>query len=178
MSIVTKLNYSFDFQEFKNVCLRFIGDNKEFFFSKHLDGVSKQLSLQHSAEPKLNKVIDGIGDTRNYKNYNIKKYNITNSYFKNTIVEKIIKDYNLYRTRLLQLDYKECYSVHKDTEKRIHIPIKTNSKSFMIFPEDNEIHYLQEGNVYLVDTTHYHTFLNGGKEARIHFVGGITKKIL
>ncbi len=172
MNLVTKLNYSFDFKKFKNVCLRFIVENKEFFLNGHLDGTSKQLSLQHSAEPKLNKVIDGIGATTNYKNYSIFNYNITNSYFKNTIVEKIIKDYNLHRTRLLQLNYKECYSVHKDYEKRIHIPIKTNLKSFMVFPEDNQVFHLQEGNVYLVDTTHYHTFLNGGKEERIHFVGG------
>lgn len=170
--LVTKLNYSFDFKKLKNVCLRFIVDNKEFFFKENIGGTLRQLSLQHSAEPEFNKVIDGIGYTRNYKNYNIKNYNITNSYFKNTVVEKIIKDYNLYRTRLLQLDYKECYSVHKDYEKRIHIPIKTNSKSFMVFPEDNEIHHLQEGNIYLVDTTHLHTYFNGGKEERIHFVGG------
>ena len=152
--------------------MRFIVENKDIFYKHHLDGVSKQVSVQHSAEPKLNKVIDGIGNTSNYKNYSIFNYNTTNSYFKNTIVEKIIKDYNLHRTRLLQLNYKECYSVHKDYEKRIHIPIKTNPKSFMVFPEDNQVFHLQEGNVYLVDTTHYHTFLNGGKEERIHFMGG------
>lgn len=172
MNLVTKLDYSFDFKEFKNLCLRFIVENKDIFYKHHLDGVSKQVSVQHSAEPKLNKVIDGIGNTSNYKNYSIFNYNTTNSYFKNTIVEKIIKDYNLHRTRLLQLNYKECYSVHKDYEKRIHIPIKTNPKSFMVFPEDNQVFHLQEGNVYLVDTTHYHTFLNGGKEERIHFMGG------
>ena len=172
MNLVTKLDYSFDFKEFKNLCLRFIVENKEIFLGEQLHGVSKQLSLQYSAETKLNKVIDGVGETRNYKNYSILNYNITNNFFKNTIVEKIIKNYNLYRTRLLQLNYKECYSVHTDYEKRIHIPIKTNPKSFMVFPEDNQVFHLQEGNIYLVDTTHYHTFLNGGLEERIHFVGG------
>ena len=168
--IVTKLEYNFNFLLFKELCLRFIEENKEFFFKNHLD--SKQLSLQHSTEPKINKVIDGIGSTDNYKNYSILNYNVLNNFFNNTIVEKIIKDHNLYRSRLLQLNYKECYSVHKDLEKRIHIPIKTNPKSFMVFPEDNEVFHLEEGNVYLVDTTHYHTYLNGAREARIHFVGG------
>jgi len=178
MSIVTKLDYKFNFTAFKNLCLRFILENKDIFYKHHLDGVSKQLSVQHSAETKLNKIVDGIGSAYDYKNYNILNYNILNDFFKNTIVEEIVKEYTLYRTRILQLNYKECYSVHQDGEKRIHIPIKTNPKSFMVFPEDNEVFHLQEGNIYLVDTTHYHTYLNGAKEARIHFVGGITENIL
>lgn len=169
--LVEKLDYNFNFLDFKNLCLRFIVENRDLFFKPSIGGTLRQLSVQHSSKPILNKVVDGIGATSNYNNYKINDYNIINNFFSNTIVEKIIKDYNLFRTRIMQLNYKECYSVHKDIEKRIHIPIKTNSKSFMVFTEDNEIFHLQEGSVYLVDTTHFHTYLNGGNEERIHFVG-------
>ena len=44
----------------------------------------------------------------------------------------IIKKFGLYRTRVLRLFPHQCYTYHKDPTKRIHIPLISNKKCFMI----------------------------------------------
>lgn len=85
-------------------------------------------------------------------------------------INSIIKDLNMYRTRVMNMKNKTCYTIHKDTTKRIHIPIVTNEHCLIIL--NNEIkHYPADGNYYLVDTTQYHTAVNASKHNRIHIVG-------
>ena len=49
-------------------------------------------------------------------------YHLLNPYFKDTIFEKLISDYKMYRTRFMWVNRMSCYSVHKDSTPRIHIP--------------------------------------------------------
>ena len=78
----------------------------------------------------------------------------------------------MFRTRVLILKPKVCYSIHRDPFKRIHIPIITNEKCWLIV--DKEIMHLPaDGNYYKIDTTKQHTALNGSTEDRIHIVGCI-----
>lgn len=85
---------------------------------------------------------------------------------------KIIEDLGMYRTRVLRMHPKTCYTYHMDYTKRIHIPVKTNPKCFMVL--QNEIMWLPaDGNYYEVDTRKYHTFVNASTEERIHIVGCI-----
>ena len=85
-------------------------------------------------------------------------------------INSIIKDLNLYRTRVMNMKSKSCYTIHRDWTKRIHIPVITNEHCFLIV--NNEIkHYPADGNHYLVDTTQLHTAVNAGRENRIHIVG-------
>ena len=75
------------------------------------------------------------------------------------------------RFRIMVMDGPDCYFIHKDTTSRYHIAINTNEKCFFLFPEENKmIHVPNNGNVYLVDATKRHTFINGSKERRIHLV--------
>ena len=67
---------------------------------------------------------------------------------------------------------KSCYSYHTDKTPRIHIPLITNDKCFMIV-DDEVIRLPANGDVYLIDTTKFHTFLNGSWETRIHIVGNV-----
>ena len=84
----------------------------------------------------------------------------------------IIDELKMYRTRVMNLKSKTCYTYHKDLSKRIHIPIETNESCFMII--DRQIkNYPADGNYYVVDTTQYHTALNASKKDRIHIVGVI-----
>ena len=85
-------------------------------------------------------------------------------------INSIIKDLNLYRTRVMNMEPKTCYTLHRDWTKRIHIPVITNNNCFLII--NNEIkHYPADGNYYLTDTTQLHTAVNASRKNRIHIVG-------
>ena len=83
----------------------------------------------------------------------------------------IIKKFGLYRTRVLRLFPQQCYTYHKDPTKRIHIPLISNEKCFMIV--DKELMQLPaDGSYHLIDTTQLHTSINAhGRKERIHIVG-------
>lgn len=122
-------------------------------------------------------------------------YNKLHSIFKNTIIHQIVDSYpDFYRWRLLVLDHKSTYSVHKDGiqgqyhNHRIHAPIVTNDDCYMMFCEHDlekaqgnepyagqqriKYYQMKPGNIYKVDTTHYHTAVNyHGSLERIHLVG-------
>ena len=84
----------------------------------------------------------------------------------------IIKDLGMYRTRVMRMHSKTCYSYHQDPTMRIHIPLITNDKCFMII-DDEIIRYSADGNYYIMDTTKMHTAVNASFEERIHIVGCI-----
>jgi hypothetical protein len=97
-------------------------------------------------------------------------YELLNNFFKDSIFEKIIIEYNLKRTRLMWLEPYSCYSMHKDDSCRIHIPLITNTECYFIF-KIGLIKHLELGNAYLVDTKKMHTFINTSNQARLHLVG-------
>lgn len=84
----------------------------------------------------------------------------------------ILKDLNMYRTRVMRMHSKTCYSYHKDPTMRIHIPLITNDECFIIV-DDKVIRYPADGNHYIVDTTKMHTAVNASLEERIHIIGCI-----
>ena len=86
---------------------------------------------------------------------------------------RIVKQYNLFRTRFIKLNPENCYFLHKDRSKRVHLPLITNDNCFFLINE--KVHRLPaNGSLYLVDTDKYtHTFINGNRDfTRIHLVGG------
>lgn len=85
-------------------------------------------------------------------------------------LERIMKQYNAFRTRIMRMPAKFCYSVHKDATPRIHIPIITNTQAWMVWPYDSKTFLLRESLIYWTDTTKHHTFFNGSDEDRIHLV--------
>lgn len=128
----------------------------------------KQTSLQYKLNDDV--WISAIGKSKGDE----LSYNLINPYFKNTVFEELINKYNLKRTRFLWLHDHACYSMHKDTTPRIHIPIVTNPQCFFVF-RSGYMENLYKGNVYLVDTTVEHTALNGGDSSRLHLVGVVEK---
>jgi hypothetical protein len=129
-------------------------------------GKGKQSGLQYAnnEDPFLS-ATGKLKDNRDEKEY----INL-NPLFKGTVFEDIIKEYNLYRTRLMWIEPKTCYSLHKDTTQRIHIPIVTNKNCMFLFPDEPLIH-LPIGLVYSVDTRKTHTFCNFSNYARLHLLG-------
>ena len=97
-----------------------------------------------------------------------------NPFFKNTIFEEVINQYNLTRTRLMWVDPFACYSMHKDETPRIHIPLITNPECYFVF-QKGIILNLKKGNVCWVDTRMLHTFRNCSNDPRLHLVGVVEK---
>lgn len=107
-----------------------------------------------------------------------KKFEVESSFdnlnvlYKDTIFEKIINQYNLKRTRFIWLGANACYTFHKDTSPRIHVPIITNDQAFIIF-KSGLIEHLSIGKVFWTDTRLEHTANNGGDQWRLHLVGSV-----
>ena len=97
-------------------------------------------------------------------------YTNLNPFFKNTIFEELINQYNLTRTRLMWVDPYACYSIHKDETPRIHIPLITNPNCYFVFQTGRIIH-LNKKLVWWVDTRQSHTFMNCSDFPRLHLVG-------
>lgn len=93
--------------------------------------------------------------------------------FKSTVFEdmynEITSRYRVGRVRLMKLPPHQCLSWHTDSTQRLHYPIKTNEKCFMVI--ENEIKHLPQNEWWLADTVNnYHTVFNGSEEERIHLV--------
>ena len=93
-----------------------------------------------------------------------------NPFFKDTIFETLINQYNLKRTRLMWVNPKSCYSLHQDETPRIHIPLITNPECYFLFSPGNLLH-LPVSSVWWVNTKLKHTFLNCSDYPRLHLVG-------
>jgi hypothetical protein len=112
----------------------------------------------------------GIGRIEELADQEERNYNQINSKLKGSYIEKLIVQHSAYRTRIMMMSPRQCYSVHADPSQRIHIPIVTNDQCWMIWPKFNSCNQLQTHRAYLTDTTKPHTFINGGTEDRIHIV--------
>ncbi len=113
----------------------------------------------------------GCGTISKIKPY--KETDFTEPNFDLPYINSLIAEFNMFRTRVLILKPKVCYSIHCDPSKRIHIPVVTNEKCWLIV--DKEIMHLPaDGNYYKIDTTQEHTALNGSWEDRIHIVGCVS----
>tara|TARA_B100000686_G_C16784892_1_gene974545 strand:+ start:2683 stop:3186 length:504 start_codon:yes stop_codon:yes gene_type:complete len=90
-------------------------------------------------------------------------------------INSLLKELNMFRTRVLIMGPQSCYSYHKDPTERIHIPVQTNRKALFIIDklvyggEDISI-----GNCYKFDTRKMHIAVNGHRRrTRIHIVGSV-----
>lgn len=77
----------------------------------------------------------------------------------------------VFRTRIMRMKPKSCYSIHKDDTPRLHIAIHPTPESrFLFFKPDEAIHFPCDGKIWWVDTTRYHSAMNGGTDERVHLV--------
>ena len=97
-----------------------------------------------------------------------------NPYFSDTIFQEIINKYNFKRTRLMWVAPKSCYSMHRDSTPRVHIPLITNKECYFVL-KHGVIHHMKAGHVHYTDTRFPHTFMNCSDEKRLHLVGVIDK---
>jgi len=103
-----------------------------------------------------------------------------------TYMHQCIRRYSkFYRWRLMKIDPRSTYTVHKDGAKdmrnlRLHIPVITNPDAYLAFFDQAptggsestvRFEHLSAGNSYEVDTTSWHTAFNFGAVPRYHIVG-------
>ena len=82
----------------------------------------------------------------------------------------VLSDLKMYRSRLMNMPPKYCYSYHRDPTQRMHIPLITNENCFFVI-DDRVLRIPADGNHYLIDTRKMHTFVNASFKERLHIVG-------
>ena len=118
---------------------------------------------------------NGIGRIDQLDHQDEHLYTFINKELAGSKLADLIKKYKAFRTRIMILPPRQCYSIHADPTPRLHIPIITNKQSWMIWPHLNICENMRLGKIYWTDTTKHHSFLNGGETARVHIVMGVEK---
>lgn len=136
---------------------------------ENLSPSSNQIICQ-TLEENDNDWSSGIGRIDELEEKNEILYKHINPLLRGTEIEKLILKYQGFRSRIMILQPRQCYSIHSDPTTRIHVPIVTNDQCWMVWPEYSECHRLYAGVEYLTDTTKNHTFINGSRLPRIHLV--------
>jgi hypothetical protein len=135
-----------------------------------LVGFEKNQIICQSLEPQAEDWHCGIGSIEELEEKEEKRYCYLNSKLENSILGELIKKHNGFRTRIMLMPPRQCYSIHADPTPRLHIPIVTNDQCWMVWPQHNTCKQLQSNLVHWTDTRKAHTFVNGGTENRIHIV--------
>jgi hypothetical protein len=133
-------------------------------------GFEKNQIICQSLKDNPNQWHLGIGSIEQLEEKEEQQYNQLHTDLVGSYLEKIINQHKGYRTRIMLMPPRHCYSIHADPTKRIHIPIITSDQCWMIWPKSNACYRLETTLCYITDTTQPHTFINGGLENRIHLV--------
>jgi hypothetical protein len=168
LQLVKKIELPFKFIDIKNEILNVI---------ENVGYKANQIMCQ-GLEENSSDWFTGVGRIGDLDDEDEEKYIHINPALKGTSLEKLINHYNCFRTRIMLMKPKSCYSVHQDPTPRIHLPIITNSQCWMIWPTHNQCFQMMPGDLYFTDTTNNHTFINGSDQDRIHIVFGIKDKLI
>lgn len=133
-------------------------------------GFEKNQIICQTLEKNCEDWLTGVGRIDELEHENEQLYKHLNPKLKNTEIEKVIEKYNAFRTRIMIMPPRRCYSIHSDPTPRLHIPIVTNDQCWMIWPSEQRCYKMVRGLVYWADTTKNHTFINGSTEDRVHLV--------
>ena len=120
----------------------------------------------------LNKFIDPYYGSRSMKEVDSEftEYDFSVNLFPDMkYTNSLIGDLGIKRTRIMRMKPKTCLSYHYDRTWRVHVPLITNSKCFLLI--DGTAYHVPADGAYKVNTTKYHTAINASFEARTHLVG-------
>lgn len=142
-----------------------------------------QIPLQHvKGQPDLN----GSHSLKDPKYANLKKETEIDTWyseFEDSYIVQCLKSlpFPVYRSRLLSIEPRKCYSIHKDKGFRLHIPIygayDTEGKGGRFIFDHGEVLQMEEGTAYVINTNLYHTAINGSiEEKRTHLVCFLPEK--
>jgi hypothetical protein len=133
------------------------------------DGAN-QIMLQTYSED-ADDFTTGIGRIQEAKFTDETAYKYTQPSLKGSYIDKLLSSMDVFRTRIMLVKPKTCYSIHSDPTVRLHLALETNPDCYFVFPEHNQVQkVLPDRTIYFVDTRELHTFMNCGRENRIHIV--------
>ena len=98
--------------------------------SLDLDKIKKELEILPKYDEQI--ALQGTKDNLDpfyacnaeiFNNTNKREHEFNTPIFDIPYINSIIKDLKMYRTRVMKLKPKTCYTYHQDTTKRIHIPL-------------------------------------------------------
>jgi hypothetical protein len=142
-------------------------DSLQSFVDKAQTGIRQQ-GLRWAGD------FEGIGDIR-YQNNNptgLKEKDFTKWIPGTETLQQISDTLQIRkegRVRMLMMPPKSTYSFHYDPDLwRVHIPLITNSSSFVV--SHGKLWHLPLGYAYLVQVEYHHLALNAGDQNRIHIV--------
>ena len=155
-------------------------DGKFFYFLKleclelanrlNWNNGANQIMLQ-TYSPDIDDFITGTGRIQEAKYTDETAYKHIQPSLKDSNIDKLISSMGVFRTRLMVVKPKTCYTIHNDPSARLHLALETNPDCYFVFPEHGLVKkVLPDRSVYFVDTREKHTFMNCGKEDRIHLV--------
>lgn len=133
-------------------------------------GVTANQIICQSTAPNASDWQTGVGRIHDLEDTDEENYKYLNPILAGTMLAGIIEEYNCFRTRIMIMKPRACYSVHADRTPRIHIPVVTNPQAWMVWPYVNKCYHMQAGKIYYADTTKVHSFFNGAETERIHIV--------
>ena len=135
-----------------------------------------QIMLQTTSKLSNKDMFFGVGSFKEYRDMGLKESDFDSPLFDDMpYINSILHELKMYRSRILILKPKSCYSYHVDASPRIHIPIITTPNNFMVI-EDKCYWMPANGSAYYTDTERMHTFVNADlKVTRIHIVGCIDR---
>ena len=133
-------------------------------------GISTGQIMCQGLHPDVSDWTTGAGHLTTLENQTEQDYRFINPSLAGTTIERYINKYNAFRTRIMIMPGRHCYSVHRDLTARIHIPIITNPQAWMVWPNVKECQHLTRGSSYWTNTKAFHTFFNGAEEIRVHLV--------
>ena len=162
--VVIPIDLHFDVEKLVEIYYSVRGHIKETW--------DNQVSITSSTGTDL---FDGIGRistlTKSEKDYDTLNHKFVNTYLEH-VHSTLLSKYNVIRGRIMLLSGKTCYTYHRDPTWRLHIPIITSNDS--IFIVDDIVYRLSNlGQVYLVNTTLFHSAINMKDEDRVHIVYGL-----
>lgn len=142
------------------------------------DWKQNQISLQHRQG--ISNINDGIGSL--WYNEDVKSDIEFNEWYDDLKQEYLIEvlenlPFKVYRTRIMNIKPKRCYTMHRDKSIRFHIPIDTAEDKGRFIFDHGEVLNMPEGSCYILNTKLQHTAMNCHPELdRIHIVGCLEEK--
>lgn len=120
--------------------------------------------------------IDPLYDGAGMSVHPERDFSVLNPLFEGSVFHSLLSEISepYGRVRLMYLEPRKSYSIHRDVSRRIHYAIETNPQANLLVEMDRfrmwKLHIPADGRGYKVNTTLPHTAINGGEVARIHLL--------
>lgn len=129
-----------------------------------------QIMLQ-THDPNIDDFLSGTGRIADAIYTDETKYSYIQPSLKDSRIDRLLSSMNVFRTRLMLVKPKTCYSIHNDPSSRLHLALDTNPQCLFLFPDQKEFIYIPEDRaIHYINTTENHSFANCSNIDRIHLV--------